>query len=81
METPELLRLLYKYYGGINFFKNKNLKLLVDCVSHAIEKEMQIPKMINKVIDSIKNKDFKSEFINKNMRSAEEIMKDYGLGG
>jgi len=80
---PEILRLLHKDYGGIEWFNDKPLIFLSNCLKNSIENELKIPKLIQKYIDqmlgketSISNDDFE---INKKMRSAEEIMKDYGL--
>ena len=47
---------------------------------------MELPKLINEIVKAISNKNtFVKQFDNvkpkRKMRSAEEIMKDYGLGG
>ena len=72
------MRLLHKYYGGIDWFENKPLYLLVECLKHSLDKENEIPKLLNMALDYIEGNK-KIEPINKNMRSAREIMKDYGL--
>lgn len=54
------------------------------CLENAMKKETELPKLINEIVKEITGK---SAFIpqfetpKKKMRSAEEIMKDYGLGG
>ena len=74
------MQLLYKYYGGIEWFDDKPFFLLTECLKHSIEKENELPKLLNMALDYIEgNKEI--EPINKHMRSAEEIMKDYGLAG
>lgn len=80
MGTPTVLRLFFKYYGGIEYFYDKDWELCVDCLECALDKENQIPKIISMIFDMITNKTKIGTF-NKKMRSAEEIMKDYGLGG
>lgn len=52
---------------------------MVDCLEYAVNKENEIPRLIDLVFKKISsnNKSFSS--FNKNMRSAEEILKDYGL--
>lgn len=72
------MRLLYKYYGGIEWFEDKPFILLVECLKHSVDKQNEIPKLLNMALDyMLGNKNI--EPINKQMRSAEEIMKDYGL--
>ncbi len=55
------------------------------CLDNAIKKETELPKLINEIVKRISNKEtFIPQFEpkpQKKMRSAEEIMKDYGLGG
>lgn len=72
------MQLFYKYYGGIEWFENKPFILLSECLKHAIDKENELPKLLNMALDYINGKK-EIEPINKQMRSAEEIMKDYGL--
>ena len=80
MGTPAILRLLFKYYGGIDWFEDKSFDLFIDCLNHAITKENEIPKLINKVFEHLSNKtQFKS--LKKKMKSAEELLKEYGLEG
>ena len=72
--------MFYKYYGGIEYFFDKDWELCVDCLEYAAEKENEIPRLINLIFKKIThNSDFGT--FNKHMRSAEEILKDYGLGG
>lgn len=55
------------------------------CLDNAIKKETELPKLINEIVKKISNKKtFVPQLEQKpkrKMRSAEEIMKDYGLGG
>lgn len=80
-----MLRILYKHYGGIDWFDNKPSFLLADCLDNAVKKESELPKLINEIVKKVSHeKTFIPHFDNhpkKKMRSAEEIMKDYGLGG
>lgn len=67
---------MHKYYGGIDKFNNINL--INRCIVYAIEKEAEIPKLIKGLIQKLNT--FTDEFEgNKMMRSAEEILKDYGM--
>lgn len=75
--TPEVLHLLYKYYGGIDWFENKPVFLLGECLRTAIKKEGEIPKLINEILSLLLGQPNFEE--RTNMRTAEEIMKDYGL--
>lgn len=53
---------------------------MVDCLKYAAEKENEIPQIINIVFESLFNKkENKIQPFNKKMRTAKEIMKDYGL--
>lgn len=52
---------------------------MVDCLEHAVNKENEIPRIINMIYDSLNKNPESIQSFNKNMRSAEEIMKDYGL--
>ncbi len=45
-----------------------------------IDKEMEVPKLLESIANMILGKPSMNP-INKKMRTAEEIMKDYGLGG
>ena len=45
-----------------------------------IDKEMEIPKLVESIANKILDKD-SVDPINKHMRTAREIMNDYGLGG
>lgn len=69
---------MYKYYGGIEYFYDKDWTLFVDCLEHAVYKENEIPRLIEIIFNKIQNNDVIDTF-NKKMRSAEDIMKDYGL--
>jgi len=71
---------MYKYYGGIDRFNN--ISLVNKCILHAIKKEAEIPKLIKELIQKFNTfaNDFESTS-NKKMRSAEEILKDYGMRG
>lgn len=69
---------MYKYYGGIEYFYDKDWALFVDCLEHAVYKENEIPRLIEIIFNKIQNNNVISTF-NKKMRSAEDIMKDYGL--
>lgn len=55
--------------------------LLVNCLENAVKKEQEIPKLILECINMITDKNYSISKLedNKKMRSAEEIMKDYGL--
>ena len=66
--------------------------LLSKCLENAIKKETELPKLItktqlaetgNEIVKNITGKSFVKEFDppTKKMRSAEDILKDYGLGG
>ena len=63
---------MYKYYGGIEYFYDKDWELFVNCL------EYEIPRLIEIIFNKIQNNDVIDTF-NKKMRSAEDIMKDYGL--
>ena len=52
---------------------------MVDCLEHAIDKENEIPRIINIIYDTLNKNPEAIQSFNQNMRSAEEIMKDYGL--
>ena len=56
-----------------------------DCLDNGIKKENELPKLINEVIKKLSHeKNFIQELERapkKKMRSAEQIMQDYGLGG
>ncbi len=81
MGTPAILRLFWKYYGGIDKFYDEDWELFVDCLEHAINKENEIPRLIKTFIDKFEKGENPIGTFNKKMRSAEEIMKDYGIGG
>lgn len=55
------------------------------CLDNALKKELELPKLINEVVKALTGKSFVKEFDTpkntRKMRSAEEILKDYGLGG
>lgn len=76
-----MLRLLYKYYGGITFFDKKPTYLLSKCLENAVKKEQEIPNIILQCINMIKGNSYSLNDIEhkKKMRSSEDILKDYGL--
>lgn len=76
--TAEILLLLHKYYGGIDWFEDKSVFLFVTCLENAIKKENAIPKFIYGLVCKITGQPAEYEE-KKNMRTAAEIMKDYGL--
>lgn len=51
--------------------------MLSKCLFAAIKKEAEIPKIINKILLALMGETTFDE--KENMRSAEDIMKDYGL--
>lgn len=55
--------------------------LLAKCLENAVKKEQEIPNLILECINAITDKSYSlgNLKINKKMRSAEDIMKDYGL--
>lgn len=55
--------------------------LLSKCLENAVKKEQEIPNIILECINMLTGKSYSlfNKKINKNMRSAEDIMKDYGL--
>ena len=69
---------MYKYYGGIEWFEDKSFTLLTECLKHSLDKENELPRLLNMALDYIQGKK-EIEPINKQMRSAKEIMQDYGL--
>lgn len=69
---------MYKYYGGIEWFEDKSFNLLIECLKHSLDKENELPRLLNMALDYIQGKK-EIEPINKQMRSAKEIMQDYGL--
>ena len=73
--------MLYKNYGGIDWFSDKPIFLLVQCLENVIEKEQAIPKLIDEIIATIfhRSPSFNPVSKKKKMRSREEIMRDYGL--
>lgn len=72
-----MLRLLYKYYGGIEWFNNKPFYLFVGCLQNCVEQERKLYDIANSIIN--KTDEIKVPKLNKKMRTAEEIMNDYGL--
>lgn len=72
-----MVRLLYKHYGGIEWFYNKPFYLFISCLKNCIEQERKIYDIAVTIINKIKNVDI--PVVNKTIRTAEEIMKDYGL--
>lgn len=72
-----MLRILYKYYGGIDWFYDKPVFLLLECLENGLKKEQQIPKLINTIFKQISGEpEFEEP---KKMRSAEDIARDYGI--
>lgn len=57
---------------------------MAQCLDNGVKKEAELPKLINEIVKKLSGS---SSFIPqfdppaKKMRSAEEILKDYGLGG
>ena len=75
---------MYKHYGGVERFKGYSSFLFVKCLENGIKKENELPKLINEIVKELSTNDtFVPQFEKpvKKMRSAEEILKDYGLGG
>lgn len=68
----------YKNYGGIDFFYDKDYELFIDCLEYAIQKENEVPTLINLIYSKLFNAE-ESSTINRKMRTAEEIKKDYGM--
>lgn len=68
---------MHKYYGSIDWFENEPVFLFCNCLERGIEKEMEIPRLIEHITKIIKKEPIFTE--KEGMRSAEEIMKDYGL--
>lgn len=55
---------------------------MVDCLKHAVDKENEIPQLIDIIFKKISgNSQNVIQDFNQKMRSSEEILKDYGLGG
>ena len=53
---------------------------MVDCLQYAVNKEQEIPRIISMIFDNLKGeKESIITTFNKKMRTAKEIMKDYGL--
>lgn len=53
---------------------------MVDCLKYAVEKEKEIPRIIELIFKKISgNTQNTIQEFNKKMRSAKEILKDYGL--
>lgn len=68
----------------MDWFEDKSSFLLAKCLENAINKEMELPKLINEIVKKISgSSSFVPQFEKprKKMRSAEDILKDYGLGG
>lgn len=51
---------------------------MIDSLEYALMKENEIPRLIEMVLNKISNSESIGTF-NKHMRTAEEILKDYGL--
>lgn len=53
---------------------------MVDCLEYVVEKENEIPKIIDLIFKNLGNNNHNFiQQINKKMRSEQEILKDYGL--
>jgi len=52
---------------------------MVDCLEYAVNKENEIPRLIDLIFKRLSSNDKSFSNFNKKMRSAEEILKDYGL--
>lgn len=72
-----MLRLLHKHYGGIDWFEDIPIPFIVECILNGVRKEMEIPKLINKILGKVTNQPVFED--KKQMRSSEEILKDYGV--
>lgn len=70
-----MLRILYKHYGGIDWFEDMSITFIVECILNGVRKEMEIPKLINTILGKVTNQPVYEE--NKKMRTREEILKDY----
>ena len=79
MGAPAILRLFWKYYGGIEKFYEEDWTFFVDCLEYAVYKDNEIPRIVNILINKFFNNDTVFETFNKKMRSAEDILKDYGI--
>ena len=58
------------------------MSLLSDCLYNAVKKEQEIPNIILEVINALTDKNYSLSAMNslsKHMRSAKDIMKDYGM--
>lgn len=58
------------------------MKLLSQCLDNAVKKEQEIPNIILEIINALADKNYsisRMNSFNKKMRSAKEILKDYGL--
>lgn len=64
-------------------FDDKSTFLLSKCLDNALKKELELPKLINEIVKTLTGESFVKELDppTKKMRSAEDILKDYGLGG
>lgn len=51
---------------------------MVDCLEYAVKKENELPKIIEIIFNKITNNQNFTSF-NRKMRTATEILKDYGL--
>ena len=66
---------------GVEKLNDYPLSFVADCLEHSIKKEQELPKFIINCLKELlhqNDSDF-SSFENKNMRKAEDILKDYGL--
>lgn len=58
------------------------MKLLSQCLDNAVKKEQEIPKIILEILNALTDKNYSissMDSFNKKMRSAKDILKDYGM--
>lgn len=76
--------MLYKDYGGIEWFEDKPLIFLCRCIKNSLENELKIPKIIEKFVSQLngnKSNLYSNDTFNskRKMRTENEILKDYDL--
>lgn len=58
------------------------MRLLSQCLDNAVKKEQEIPNIILEVVNALTDKNYSlssMNSLNKHMRSAKDILKDYGM--
>ena len=58
------------------------MKLLSQCLDNAVKKEQEIPNIILECLNILKDKNYSltsAPYLNKKMRSAKDILKDYEM--